>query len=725
MTEMETFPRWLRTQGLTLETAQAVVMELGIENHKMLRACTESDALRAELLSRAQQKFPFAMYVEFNQFMESCVNPGVVQSTSSSSAHFFYSMLEHEGDELSGCAEKLHLLKSSSAYSGVTNAQLQGTRSVYGTNTHDIHSLQLNDSRLNPNSGEDDLEKATDVTQNTWKSSVVIKELEVASVQESSIISCVDPGDIYSVKVECFQDDNDSSAREVLRCASVKEEIDDHQINDSIARFETGDISLVKVEYAQDIDSPATQALGCVSVKEDPVAVHMTNCKADCSAKVHSGSNIGQIMPRHCLLENTIGVLKTESQDQNSLPLQHHSSFHQHNAKVKIKLSKHKNVLKRQKCRVCSKDFASMSSMKTHMKIHTGERLFKCFECGKGFLYKWTLNAHKLTHTGIRSYKCSACGRGFSRKLHLQMHTMVHTGERPYKCSICNKCFSHKGNLKLHMMTHTGERPYKCSVCAKDFALKGHLKLHLRAHTGERPYKCSVCDKCFSIKGTLKVHMRIHTGERPCKCSVCDNNFRDKYVLKIHMMTHTGERPHKCSVCNKCFSKKGTLKVHMSIHTGERPCKCSICDNTFRDKYVLKTHMLTHTGERPHKCSVCGKSFSIKASLKSHVRIHTGECPYTCPVCGKGFSVQTNLKSHVRIHTGERPYKCSVCGKAFSVQTNLKSHTRVHTGERRYKCSVCGKAFSVKNNLKSHMRVHTGERRYKSSMEKILHQKSF
>uniref|UniRef100_UPI00358E948D uncharacterized protein isoform X2 n=1 Tax=Myxine glutinosa TaxID=7769 RepID=UPI00358E948D len=110
--------------------------------------------------------------------------------------------------------------------------------------------------------------------------------VNVMSIQKIDTELCA--GDIYSVKVECFQDDNDSSAREVLRCASVKEDIDDHQINDSIARFET----------------------------------------------VHSGSNIGQIMPRHCLLENKIGVLKTESQDQNSSPLQHHSSFDQHNAKM-------------------------------------------------------------------------------------------------------------------------------------------------------------------------------------------------------------------------------------------------------------------------------------------------------------------------------------------------------------------------------------------------------
>ena len=154
MTEMETFPGWLRTQGLTSETAQAVIMELGIENRQVFQACTESDALRAELLSCAQQTFPFAMYTEFHQLMESCVKPGAIQSASSSSAHIFCLMLEHVGDKLSGCAQKLRLLKSSLVSAGVTNAQLQETDIVSEIRIHDVYSLQPNGSKLNPNSGK-------------------------------------------------------------------------------------------------------------------------------------------------------------------------------------------------------------------------------------------------------------------------------------------------------------------------------------------------------------------------------------------------------------------------------------------------------------------------------------------------------------------------------------------------------------------------------------------
>uniref|UniRef100_UPI00358F52D6 myoneurin-like n=1 Tax=Myxine glutinosa TaxID=7769 RepID=UPI00358F52D6 len=379
MTEMETLPEWLQTQGLTPETAQAVVTQLGIENRKVLQACTESNALRAELLSNAQQKFAFAMYEEFHRFMESHVKPGVIQSASSSSAHIFCSMLDQAGDQLSACAQKLRSLKSSFASSGVTIPKLQNTRGLHGIKIHGVHSLQRDISTLNPKSGEDGLGKTNDTTQNTWKSSVVMKELEIATTQESSNISSID----------------------------------------------AGDIGLVKEEDGQDNDSSALQALDCVSVKENPVAVHLTNCNADCSEKEHSGSNIGQIIPRHSLLEN-----KIQDQDQDSSPLQHQFSFQPQNAKAKTKRSKD-NVLKGQKRNVCTKDFALTSKVKRHTDVETR----------------------------ARPHKCSVCGNDFASSGNLKIHMRIHTGERPYKCSICNKCYSQKVCLNVHMRGHTGECP--------------------------------------------------------------------------------------------------------------------------------------------------------------------------------------------------------------------------------------------------------------------------
>lgn len=137
-----------------------------------------------------------------------------------------------------------------------------------------------------------------------------------------------------------------------------------------------------------------------------------------------------------------------------------------------------------------------------------------------------------------RCNPCHICGRTYSKVSTLRTHLKSHSGQKPYQCSICQKSFTQAANLTAHLRTHSGEKPFKCPVCHRGFSQSSSVTTHMRTHSGDRPYKCNVCSKGFADSSTLTKHYRTHTGEKPYCCKVCEARFSQSGNLNRHMRTH-------------------------------------------------------------------------------------------------------------------------------------------------------------------------------------------
>ncbi|XP_029360360.1 zinc finger protein 616 isoform X2 [Echeneis naucrates] len=350
--------------------------------------------------------------------------------------------------------------------------------------------------------------------------------------------------------------------------------------------------------------------------------------------------------------------------------------------------------VKRYNCTRCEKSFTHYSNAKNHTCRPTGSS-----------------NSSQPSRRVKPSltYTCHICKNVFDHLQEFNSHMRAHTGAKLYRCLYCDKLFGVLSEFDSHRIQCRGERNASSSAVKEEetMSLIQYTVPALRCSSGHNSASALPAASCETQKKQTQTcrKQRLRNLKKPFQSTVIPAHHLSHFVSKLNKLdVRSDPRKYLCPNCGRLFRHMGRLRAHMLTHVRGQSYTCACCGKTLENWKKLWHHQRVHRQRRGRfTCPQCGQGFRFVEPYKKHMSEHPDFqwiqvrpkklfLPYQCEQCRCSFRTLDLLFDHQLCHSSTHDIhkdcafdlsiddpNTQVTKKSF--RSSAKNHTTVLTLE--------------------------------------------